>query len=120
MDVAVPESVQSCFELPIQLFLAAASSRLVGWERFTDKCMELSKRNQMLSSTYPFPSTKSFQFINCSEANFYKIIISIQTLLFQDVFAYLTRQDGFQNRDKAYSGALSVCIEKKKKKTVVP
>ena len=35
---------------------------------------------------------------------FMKIIwhrISIQTLLFQDVFAY-THQDGFQNRDKVY------------------
>ena len=55
----MPESVQSFFELSMHFpvffspTIFSSSSRLI---RYTDKCMEMSKPNLMLSSTATFLS----------------------------------------------------------------
>ena len=56
----------------------------------------------ILFSSNPFPSAKSFQFMNFSEAMLYENYLTsdFHTLLFQACLP--TRQNGVENRDKAY------------------
>ena len=76
--------------------------------------MEISKHDWTLSGTATslqlfslnrFPITKSFQFMNFSQAMFYENYLTsdsfIKTLLFQTSLP--TRQNGVKNRDRAYS-----------------
>ena len=96
--------------LPRTIF--RSSSRLV---RYTDKCMESSKHHCMLSGTatsLQFFSLKSFSFFLFQKFPIHEFFrsdcfmkitwhrISIQTLLFQACLP--TRQNGIENRDKAY------------------
>ena len=84
----MPESVQSCFELSIhfpvffsrELFLVAVhcwfALQVNVWkvQNTTGRFLaQLHPSNFFF--LYPFPSAKSFQFINCSEAMFYEFDI---------------------------------------------
>ena len=79
----------------------------------TRKCMKSSEHNWELSGTAtslnffflnPFPSAKSFQFMNFSEAMFYENYLTSDSQTKHCYFKMClpTRQNGVENRDKAF------------------
>ena len=86
--------------------------------------MESSKHDGTLSGTAtslqffsknPFPNAKSFQFTNFSEAMFYENYLTsdFHTNTVQFHACLPTRQNGIENRDKAYclTAELNKCLE---------
>ena len=116
-DVAVPESVQSCFELSIHLSVYRTSRELLlkivrgkkiqgnVWKvQNTTGCFlaQLHHSKIFLKIFFLVPKVSNSWIFQ--KRCFMKIIwhrISIQTLLFQACLP--TRQNGVENRDKAYS-----------------
>ena len=105
-DVAVPESVQSSFELSIHLSVKQTSRELllkIVRGNNTGKCMESSKHNWTPSGTAtslqffsqnPFPNAKSFQFMNFLEAMFYENYLTSDfhtNTVISSVFAYSSK-----------------------------
>ena len=103
----MPESVQSCFELSIhlsvwfsrELFLVAVH----GWFAIQTNVWKIQNTTgRFLAQLHPsnfflkilFPSAKSFQFMNFSEAMFYESYLTSDfhtNTVISDVFAYSSK-----------------------------